>query len=258
MNKALLTILSLSLLASLMWIGVAEGQAGSSIPWRVFSGGGAPAGAGNISLNGSLGQTAIGRFSTPADTLGAGYWYARYGGLILRRISLPIVQQRVPHGPDLVVEDLQAASNGVTVRIKNIGDQPVQDDFWVDVYFDPRVKPPHLNQPWPDIAPFGVVWGVLAEAKNIPSGGVLDLASNTSDPYYSTQYSAPGPFPGGADVYAYVDSINFATTYGAVRETDEGNNVRRQFPSLSRPARNVVVSSDVNPGRSLGKLPSRP
>jgi hypothetical protein len=31
--------------------------------------------------------------------------------------------------------------------------------------------------------------------------------------------------PVGANVYALVDSINYATTYGAVQESNEGNNL---------------------------------
>jgi hypothetical protein len=63
-------------------LGAAVAWAGSSthadLFWQVLGGGGAPAasGSGQVALNGSLGQTAIGvSFSTGGDTvLRAGYW----------------------------------------------------------------------------------------------------------------------------------------------------------------------------------------
>ena len=47
-----------------------------SVDWWVMSGGGAPAvsGSGNVALNGSLGQTAIGPSTGGDATLEAGYW----------------------------------------------------------------------------------------------------------------------------------------------------------------------------------------
>jgi hypothetical protein len=46
-----------------------------AINWQVLNGGGAPASAGNITLNGSLGQTFIGQASNGNIGLGSGYWY---------------------------------------------------------------------------------------------------------------------------------------------------------------------------------------
>lgn len=61
-----------------------------SVDWWVMSGGGAPAvsGSGNVALNGSLGQTAIGPSAGGDATLGAGYWYGV--GERECRIYLPI------------------------------------------------------------------------------------------------------------------------------------------------------------------------
>lgn len=61
----------------ILLVGVA--QAGSSanyaINWQVFSGGGMPASAGTVTLNGSLGQTAIGPASSSTFGVNSGYWY---------------------------------------------------------------------------------------------------------------------------------------------------------------------------------------
>ena len=77
-----------------------------------------------------------------------------------------------------------------------------------------------LNQPWDTIASHGVVWGVTT---SIPAGGSLVLT--TGDAYYFPEYSSTPPLPVGADVYALVDSVDFRTTYGAVPESNEDNNL---------------------------------
>jgi hypothetical protein len=64
--------------------------AGSSprfdVYWQVLSGGGAPAEAGGVSLNGSLGQAVIGQSTSARFDLDAGYW--RQGS---HMIYLPLV-----------------------------------------------------------------------------------------------------------------------------------------------------------------------
>lgn len=48
-----------------------------TIDWSVLSGGGAPSTAGDVTINGSLGQTAVGSSSSGSGTteLGSGFWY---------------------------------------------------------------------------------------------------------------------------------------------------------------------------------------
>jgi hypothetical protein len=85
-KRARIALLGLVLLVLLFPIEVV--QAGSSahyaISWQVLSGGGAPAASssGEVALNASLGQTAIGASASAGDgdTLGAGYWYGALGG----------------------------------------------------------------------------------------------------------------------------------------------------------------------------------
>jgi uncharacterized repeat protein (TIGR01451 family) len=121
--------------------------------------------------------------------------------------------------PDLVVDNLIATNDAVTVTITNDSDTTVTDSFWVDVYFNPSTTP-DLNQTWDTIASYGVVWGVTTF---IPAGGSLTLT--TGGDYYFPEYSSPTPLPVGANVYALVDSVDYNTDYGAVRESNEDNNL---------------------------------
>jgi hypothetical protein len=137
------------------------------------------------------------------------------------RIFLPLIMMTnaAAASPDLVVDNLVATGDSVTVTIKNVGSAAVMDAFWVDVYFNPT-QTPAINRPWDTIASHGVVWGVT---RSIPSGGTLTLTTNGD--YYAPEYSSPSPLPGGASVYALVDSINYNTTHGAVQESNEENNL---------------------------------
>jgi len=77
-------------------VGMASAQSSASyaIKWWVFSGDGAPAVAGDVSLNGSLGQTAIGPSSGSNVSLGAGYWYGAVrlsGEPGIRLLYLPVI-----------------------------------------------------------------------------------------------------------------------------------------------------------------------
>lgn len=74
-----LRLLSLGLAVALIFLAATAALAGSSadyaINWQVLTGGGAAASAGNITLAGSLGQTAIGPATAASVATGAGYWY---------------------------------------------------------------------------------------------------------------------------------------------------------------------------------------
>jgi hypothetical protein len=168
-------------------------------------------------------------------------------------LFLPMVlKSQGAAAPDLTVESLTATSNQVEVVIKNWGSAPVTDAFWVDVYFDPSVTP-SLNQPWDTIASHGVVWGVTT---SIPAGGSLTLI--TSGDYYFPEYSSPIPLPVGANVYALVDSINYDTTYGAVRESDEGNNLFGPVTSTTGTPNGVAqVGAQGQPPAVREELPPR-
>jgi hypothetical protein len=82
---ALLLLLTI-LLAGVVWAGSSDGTA---VDWSVLSGGGAPAGGGVVTLNGTLGQTAIGPGASTHANLGAGFWYGLGEGGY--RLYLPVV-----------------------------------------------------------------------------------------------------------------------------------------------------------------------
>ena len=167
------------------------------------------------------------------------------------QIFLPLVWKGFVYAPDLVVDSLVATSDAVTVTIRNAGTATVIDAFWVDVYFNPT-ETPGVNKPWDTIASHGVVWGVTT---TIQAGDVLTLT--TGGDYYFPEYSSTPPLPVGANVYAFVDSINYSTTYGAVQESNEGNNLFG--PETSTASVGGEVGSVGNQGRSPSRegLPSR-
>ena len=136
-------------------------------------------------------------------------------------LYLPVVFKNTVWMPGLVIDDLRVNGDNVEVVIRNAGNAPTVEDFWVDVSFDPAYRPPRINQPWSRIAAHGVVWGVV---DSLPEGGSLTLVNDGGDPYYFPNLSSAPPLPVGQEVYAYVDSVNWATTWGAVRESNEGNN----------------------------------
>ncbi len=120
--------------------------------------------------------------------------------------------------------------------------------FWVDVYFNPT-QTPALNQPWNSIAPAGAVWGVTD-----PLGPGQSLTLVSGGPYYFAAYSSPS-FPGGAQVYGLVDSINHATNYGNVAESNETNNLFG--PVTSPTALTGVATSAGSPLPGAENLPAR-
>ena len=133
-------------------------------------------------------------------------------------VYLPLILRGFTSGPDLVIDSLSAGSGGPEVVIRNAGNAPVVDAFWVDVYFNPN-QTPSLNHPWPTIAPAGAVWGVTQTLA--PDE---ELTLTVGGAYYDAGRSSAS-FPAGAQVYGLVDSVNLLTHYGGVQEIDESNNL---------------------------------
>jgi hypothetical protein len=163
-----------------------------------------------------------------------------------RRIYLPLVINNFSASPDLVIDSLTAGPGGPQVVIRNAGNTAVTDAFWVDVYFNPN-QTPSLNKPWNTIATHGAVWGVT---KSLNPGEALTL--NVGDAYYYPTRSSSS-FPAGAQVYAYVDSINYTTSYGNVQESNENNNL--SGPVTAAASSSPVVEAAAAP--SLAGLPER-
>ena len=177
------------------------------------------------------------------------------------RVFVPLVMRNYVAAPDLVVQRIVATSNNVQVVIKNQGNAAAVDDFWVEVYINPRTAPTRVNQLWSDLADQGLVWGITADMR---PGDVLTLT--VGDAYYVADYSqVTWPLAAGTPVYAQVDSADANTTYGAVLEIHEitggvYNNIASTTSTASAaqaahaPARPVAV--EVN-RLSEARLPRR-
>jgi uncharacterized repeat protein (TIGR01451 family) len=123
--------------------------------------------------------------------------------------------------PDLVVENINFTSNNVQVVIRNQGNGPVIQSFWVDLYVDPDPIPTNVNETWNDgRSREGIVWGVWGAALPLDPGEALTLTFN--DAYYDPINSVIAwPQVTNASIYVQVDSANTTTNYGAVYESHE-------------------------------------
>jgi hypothetical protein len=166
------------------------------------------------------------------------------------RIYLPIIMNGFVSAPDLIIVPgtLRATSTGVSLTIQNVGTETVVDAFWIDVYFNPN-QTPRLNKEWETIAQAGAVWGVT---KSLAPDETLDLT--TGGAFYVPDESSAS-FPASATVYGLVDSINFDTTYGAVKESDEGNNLSEPVSSAQGQGEAAVSGQGQPP--ALDRLPER-
>ncbi len=70
------------------------------------------------------------------------------------------------------------------------------------------------------------------------------LTLTIGGPYYAGGSSS---FPAGMQVYAYADSINYATSYGNVKESNEGNNVFGPVVSTAASAAVSAVEAEATP-----------
>ncbi len=242
------------LLSATLWLPFSPVQAQSpttTLDWGTVDGGGtsATAGGNGYTLGGSIGQADAAVWSGGAYTLSGGFWPAAMRQTVdgTVRVYLPLVVKNYRPAPDLVITALHVTANNVSLTLKNLGEQPVTTEFWVDVYVDPA-QPPTLNQPWQSIAPAGAAWGVTTV---ITAGETLELT--TGDRYYFAEYSSDS-FPVGVPVYGYIDSVDFNTTFGAVWERDEGNNRFGPITSAAERGENLRA---INPSPAVDGLPSR-
>jgi PKD repeat protein len=165
-----------------------------------------------------------------------------------KEMYLPLILKSAgppgPGGPDLVVKELTASSNAITLVIKNQGDASVTDDFWVDAYVAPR-EPPRLNKIWQAIAEQGLAWGVTDP---IAPGGELTLTIGGA--YYvpgESEFSGMAP---GTPVWAQVDAVNYQTSYGSVLEKNEANNLFGPVSAVASQA-GVVAPPSVEGGEPV-------
>lgn len=126
------------------------------------------------------------------------------------------------HGPDLVVDEIRVVGNSVRVTIRNAGNLPVlpTQEFFVDLYIDPRSVPTRVGQIWQELAPHGVAWGVTGNALPLAPGATLQLVTGGAY-YWAEESHLPATIPESARLYAHVDSVDPLTHYGAVLERHE-------------------------------------
>ena len=134
------------------------------------------------------------------------------------KIYLPVIVSNFVSGPDLTVEHVLVTENNVEIILVNIGNAPVTEAFWVDLYIDPDPVPTSVNQSWEQLSDQGLVWGVTDVAALVPGGSLtLDLNS----PSFMSDYSQfTGSFT--PEMRIYVDSFAEGS-YGGVLELDEMN-----------------------------------
>jgi hypothetical protein len=122
------------------------------------------------------------------------------------------------------VASLVVDGSEIEVVIKNVGDTAVTDEFWVDVYINPAVPPTAVNQTIDSVNAQGAVWGVISNALPLLPGDTLTLT--LGDVYYATSSSRLTlPVPANLPVFAQVDSASSMTSYGAVLESHEWQNL---------------------------------
>jgi CSLREA domain-containing protein len=170
-----------------------------------------------------------------------------------RPIYLPLILKDFVPAPDLVVDEIVATSTMVMVTIRNAGTLATINSFWVDLYFDPSVEPPSVNQPWNTVASDGAAWGVT---QSLGPNETLELMTRLDAPYFVPGASSGPPFPVGARVYVYVDSINYSTSYGNIEESNEDNNWLRGPDSVAGSSQPATVTS-AGHWTDLEQLPPR-
>ncbi len=139
------------------------------------------------------------------------------------RIYLPVVMRNYVAAPDLVVERITASSTSLQVVVRNEGDTPVVDEFWVDAYLDPTTPPTAVNQTWQHVGDHGIVWGVTSDALPLDPGDAITLTVTPvgGDYYHADLSNVSWPLAAGTQVYAQADSAHNETSYGGVIENHE-------------------------------------
>ncbi|MBN1584393.1 MAG: hypothetical protein JXA89_27045, partial [Anaerolineae bacterium] len=192
----------------------------------------------HVNTTGDLTSSA-GNSGAATDTLTVGYW----------SYFFPVVLNTYAFAPDLVVQSIVLTNSDVEVIIRNNGLAPVVDDFWVDLYVNPRATP-SVNQTWQLLCDEGVSWGVT---RDIAPGEAVTLTLNSS--YLVAKKTNFDGLAGGEVIYVLVDSANPGIDYGAVQESDETNNLGG--PTIA-PASSVSAPYISDPSLYRGDLPKRP
>ena len=169
---------------------------------------------------------------------------------------LPHIINHIASAPDLIVLNINVTSDDVQVVVKNQGNAPVNDNFWVDVYINPDIPPTGVNQTWVTQGGEGIVWGVTGTILLPEETLTLTLNSpffDLSESYFSGSVAAD------AAVYAQVDEVNLNTTYGNVLESHEikGQPYNNILQATTNRAMTLLSTGDVDHTPPSAKLPQR-
>lgn len=145
-------------------------------------------------------------------------------------LYLPLVMKQAAAMPNLVgALSVDASTNPplVTVVVRNVGDAPVNEPFWVDFYVNPTTRPGSLTGPdrrWQRVSTRGIAWPVTTPLAAY--GGSVTLSSAEGFNPAQTKW---GPLPAGPyTFYSFVDSYDNndpeGATYVEVKESNEADN----------------------------------
>ncbi|MFP4395676.1 MAG: hypothetical protein ACLFTI_10480, partial [Anaerolineales bacterium] len=188
------------------------------------------------------------------------------GGVPPSALFLPLVTRNYVQAPDLIITQLIATTDNVTLTIKNQGSAPVRDEFWIDAYINPHTVPTEVNQTWELLASQGLVWGIEGPAlSELVPGGTLTLTVGDMH-YWEIHSEVTWPLPEGTVIYAQVDSVDVETDYGAVQEDHEiiggpYNNIIGPIYSIAERAASTRLSlprPSPTSQKDPGDLPRRP
>lgn len=165
--------------------------------------------------------------------------------------------------PDLIVDSIVISADRIVVTVRNIGQAPAVDAFWVDLYIAPVPPPVGVNQLWYDLGTQGIAWGVTASALPLAPGEHLVLTSQ--DGYLDADRTFfVLPIAPETPLYAGVDVWNPDTAYGTVLETHEAqggvyNNLLGPVSATHRTEPLSIAAPSVESSPSTGRpLPPRP
>ncbi|MFZ1754297.1 MAG: LamG-like jellyroll fold domain-containing protein [Caldilineaceae bacterium] len=179
-------------------------------------------------------------------------------------LFLPRLQRQVTTAAATPAVDLVASiqtEGGVVVTVRNVGEQPIVDGFWVDLYINPHTQPTGVNQVWPLMANQGAVWGVDGNVLPLAPGGELVLTPG--DALFWPRFSQIAEtLPAGTSFLVQVDSANIETTYGNVREDHERdggtyNNIAGPVVSTAALDMSAVQAMAVQTQVATSALPAR-
>ena len=169
------------------------------------------------------------------------------------------------HAPDLTVSKIVATESYIELTVSNIGDRPLLEPFWVDLYINPDPAPTAVNQTWEALCAVGQGWAWMITGDNglpLLPGESLILVVDIEDS------ANIFPLVPGTQIYAQADSWNPETDWGMVLEQDEKlslpyNNIRWatrsdwQYPPATRDEGSVIRGAE-SFGAAADGLPARP